>query len=146
MAEHPYALPRTLPPDLDRVQAYWRGLLRGSAEMPFWDDVNLSFLPDLAPRLFMIDVFEGPERFRFAIVGQGLTDGGGRAEPGGFVDEASLDPPLDFLGSQCSATVESMAPTFHRTGKAGDGAYSRLLLPLWGEGQVRMILGVVAEG
>jgi hypothetical protein len=45
---------------------------------------------------------------------------------------------LQFLVSQCSATVESRAPTYYRN----DGAegYSRLVLPLWGYGRIGMLL------
>ena len=47
----PFALPWKLESQLARVQAYWEDLKRGDAEMPFWDDVNLSALPDLSDRL-----------------------------------------------------------------------------------------------
>jgi hypothetical protein len=37
-----------------------------------------------------------------------------------------------------SATVEGRAPTYYRS---GDGAgYSRLVLPLWGDGRIGMLL------
>jgi hypothetical protein len=136
---HPFAVPSRLTPDLTRVHAYWRGLLRGGADMPFWDDVDLSDLPDLAGRLFLIDVFDGPERFRFGLVGKDLraTDLDGR-----FLDEARLLWPLEFLRAQCCATTECARPTFFRMEEAGR-AYSRLLLPMWGDGRLSMILGCV---
>ncbi|MBS0332195.1 MAG: hypothetical protein JSS35_05465, partial [Proteobacteria bacterium] len=65
----PFATPARLPPDQARVRDYWRGLLRGSAQMPFADDLNLKGLGDLAPRVFLVEVFARPERFRFATVG-----------------------------------------------------------------------------
>ena len=37
------------------MDAYWRGLLRGSAQMPFWDDYRPTDLPDLADRLFLVE-------------------------------------------------------------------------------------------
>lgn len=141
--KHPFAVPTHLSPDLARVQAYWRGLLRGAAEMPFWDDAKLTDLPDLAGRLFLIDVFDGPERFRFAEVGAEIV---GDVE-GRFLDEAALGPPFEFLRGQCSVSVESAAPTWFRMEPAGGrDAYARLLLPMWGDGRVSMILGAVDFG
>jgi hypothetical protein len=141
---HPYAVPRGLAPDLARVQAYWKGLLRGAAEMPFWDDAKLSDLPDLAGRLFLIDVFERPDRFRFNSVGRELA---GEAVLGKFLDEVDVAAPFEFLDSQCSSTVESAAPSyFRRKPKAGSppaAGYARLVLPMWGEGRVSMLLGAV---
>jgi len=127
-----FAVPRKLAPDLARVLAYWEGLKRGQADMPFWDDVKLTDLPDLRDRLGLVDVFEGPQRFRFGVVGDGLPPGlGGR-----FLDEVPPEAPLDYLLAQCSATVEAARPTWFA---AADGA-GRLALPLWGEGQIRMLL------
>jgi hypothetical protein len=139
----PYALPDRLSPDLARVQAYWSGLLRGQASMPFWDDVRLTDLPDLADRLLLIDVFEQPERFRFNTIGDGLTS---EALAGRFLDELRLNPPFEFLASQCIATVESAECTWFRQERSAGSpltrGYARLLLPLWGDGRVGMLLGV----
>lgn len=135
---HPFPAPERLPPDLDRVRAYWRGLLRGSATIPFWDDVKLIDLPDLAERLFLVDAFEKPERFRLNYVGEAI----GENLAGLFADETDLASPLDYLRAQCATTIECRAPTLHR--QAGDQAYERLILPLWGEGHISMLLGAVA--
>ena len=62
---NPYPLPEKISPTLLRVISYWESLKRGNNKMPFWDDVNLSVLPDLTDRLLLIDVFANPERFRF---------------------------------------------------------------------------------
>jgi len=140
--KHPFAVPAHLSPDLTRVKAYWRGLLRGEAKMPFWDDAKLTDLPDLSDRLFLIDAFQDPERFRFAEVGAGI---GGQEMEGRFLDETDLARPFEFLRAQCSVTLECAGPTFVSTEAAGDReAYSRLLLPMWGDGRISMILGVVA--
>lgn len=137
--KHPYAVPARLSPDLARVQAYWEGLLRGSATMPFWDDVKPSDLPDLVGHLFLIDVFGPRQRFRFGQVGEALTS---EDLAGKFLDETDLRRPFEFLQSQCDATVECAAPTYFRD----DGValpFARLLLPLWGEGRISMLLGAV---
>lgn len=135
----PYAVPARLSPDLARVGDYWAGLLRGNAKMPFWDDANLSDLPDLADRLFLIDVFDVPERFRFNTIGKAIAGG---AEAGRFLDEVELTGPFAFLRSQCSATVEAGATTFFQP-EAGTRPYSRLLLPMWGDGRISMLLGAL---
>jgi hypothetical protein len=120
------------------VYAYWEGLLRGGADMPFADDFNPTALPDLVDRMMLIDVFERPARLRFQSVGEALT-----SEPlaGRFLDELRLGPPFEFLASQCGVTTEAAAPTFWRA-QAGRLS-SRLLLPLWGDGHIDLLLGVV---
>ena len=136
----PYAVPQSLERDLTRVHTFWDGLKRHEAKMPFWDDVKMSALPDLADRLMMVEATDKPVRFRiaFGVVGADVKQHYGHDLSGKFLDEIDAAAPLQFLVSQCSATVESRAPTYHRN----DGAegYSRLVLPLWGDGRVGMLL------
>lgn len=136
--QSPFAVPSDLPPDLARVLAYWRGLLRGSADMPFADDVNLADLPDLARRLFLISAFSRPERFRFDLIGDDIKCDGWT---GLFLDEASPVTPFEFLSAQCAAAREAAAPTYY--GRASPQGYARLLLPLWADGRISMLLGAV---
>ena len=138
LANHPYALPDRLPPRLARVLAYWEGLLRGAAKIPFADDLRPSVLPDLADQLLLIDVFERPIRFRLQSVGKGL---GAEDLTGQFVDEVRPRVPLDYLASQCNATVEAGAPSFFRS--SAGLPHARLLAPLWGEGRINLLLGIV---
>jgi len=145
----PFSLPRKIEPNLARVLAYWESLKRAENNMPFWDDVTTSSLPDLADRLMLIRVFAKPERFRLGSVGQQLVDRYGEPVAGHFIDEIELRNPFEYLRSQCSASVESRAPTYYRHGPGSledshvAGSYSRLLLPLWGNGHVGMVLGAV---
>jgi hypothetical protein len=136
----PYALPHTMERDLAQVREFWDGLKRHEAEMPFWDDVKVSALPDLAGRLMMIEATDKPVRFRIALglAGADIKQHYGHDLSGKFLDEIDAAAPLQFLVSQCSATVESRAPTYYRN----DGAkgYSRLVLPLWGDGRIGMLL------
>jgi hypothetical protein len=134
----PFALPKTPESSLARVLAYWESLKRADNNMPFWDDVKLSNLPDLADRLLLIDAFALPERFRFRTVGSGLAQRYGEALNGKFLDEMNLRAPFGYLRAQCSATIESRAPTFH-----ADAGYSRILMPMWGDGHIGMLLGAV---
>jgi len=139
----PYSLPKNLEADLARVLAYWQGLKRGEANMPFWDDINISALPDLLDRLMLIDVFNKPVRFRFAIVGDEIKAQHGGELVGKFLDELEARDPLRYLNSQSSATVESHAPTYYRSLEVERRGYSRLLLPMWGDGHIGMLLGAV---
>ena len=150
-SQRPFPLPRKLERDLARALTFWTKLKRRDAEMPFWDDVKLSEIPQLSDRLVMIDAFDKPNRFRvaFALIGADVVAAYGGDLAGKFLDEIEIRRPLQFIVSQCSATVESRAPTYYRHAVAGrprgkgaaKGSYSRLLLPLWGEGRIGMLLG-----
>ena len=136
----PYAVPQSLERDLARVHAFWDGLKRHEAEMPFWDDVKISALPHLSGRLMMVEATDKPVRFRiaFGLVGADIKEHYGHDLAGKFLDEIDAAAPLQFLVSQCSATVESRTPTYYRDD--GAGGYSRLVLPLWGDGRIGMLL------
>lgn len=146
----PFPLPKALDPDLDRVRAYWDSLKRGEADMPFWDDVKISSLADLADAVMLIDVLGEPVRFRLNFAGRRVIDRYGEAINGRFLDELDRRSPLEYLLAQCSATVESRQPTFYRhaagrTRSVGaPSPYSRLLLPMWGDGHIGMLLAAFA--
>jgi hypothetical protein len=137
----PFALPATMDPSLVRVLAYWQGLKRAEATMPFWDDVKLSSLPELAGDLMLIDVFNQPERFRFNTVGANIAQRHGDPVVGKFLADLVLRRPFRFLRAQSSATVEARGPTYFHD---ADGNSSRLLLPMWGDGRISMLLGAIA--
>jgi hypothetical protein len=134
-----FALPDRLEPDLERVQAYWNGLKRGENNMPFWDDVKPSTQAPLADHIMMIEAFENPLRFRFDLVGENVTRSYGATIAGKFTDEVDLRPPIDRVTDQCLATVQQRTPTYFRHA-AGGTSYSRLILPLWGNGHIEMLI------
>lgn len=141
---NPFPLPKKMSPTLLGAVSYWEGLKRGDNNMPFWDDVKLSALPELADRLLLLDVFTGPERFRFNFVGKELMEGKGGSLAGKFADEIELTDGLTYLRAQCSATVEAREPTFYRHDRSSNGAvFSRILMPMWGDGRIGMLLGAV---
>ena len=119
--------------------------------MPFWDDVKPSSLPDLAGSLLLFDVFERPERYRFSFIGRDLLDWYGKQISNDFADEVELRNPFEYLISQCSATVEGCLPTYYRhvatamPKNRASKSYARVLLPLWGEGHIRMLLGAIVS-
>jgi hypothetical protein len=136
----PFALPQSIERNLARVLSHWEGLKRADNSMPFWDDLKPSALSDDADNLVLIDVFAKPERFRFNFLAAALTGRYGEALVGKFADDTDLREPFAYLRAQCSATVEAALPTYYRS---NGGAFSRLLLPMWGDGQVRLLLGAV---
>lgn len=139
---NPFPLPATLKPLLQRVLSYWDDLKRGENAIPFSDDVNLSDFPDVSDRLLLLDVFSAPERFRFNFLGESFTNHQIGATQSAFLDEIPLKGQLIFLRAQSSATVEAGAPTFYRFGGGPTArAFSRILLPLWKDGQIGMLLG-----
>lgn len=138
---HPFALPADLTPGLAGAHAYWEGLLRGAAPMPFWDDLVLADMGGARGDTFTLEVFDKPERFRFGLVGEDLKACCAGEVEGVFLGEGALPEPFDFLLAQASATVESRSPTLHRGG--GDRPYARMLLPMWGEGRIGLLLGVI---
>ena len=143
----PFCVPAKLTSDLDHVLVYWSSLKRGESEIPFSDDLELSSLSYLSDRLMTIDVFERPQRFRFSMVGKNTLGRYGSDFSGKFADEIDSKSPLDFFKSQASATVEARAPTYYMTGDdvSPESKTARLLLPMWGNGQIAIILGCVAR-
>ena len=108
--------------------------------MPFGDDLELPAVSKLPGRPFLLRVFTAPERFRFDFVNEGLQ---GAAAPGTFIDEIAPDMDFGFLRAQSSATVEAAEPTLLGLTEASGRNFSRLLLPLWGQGQISLLLGAV---
>lgn len=139
---NPFAVPATLPQPFDYVRSYWEGLRRAGNEMPFWDDVNFSALPDLSDRLMLIDAFDSPQRFRLNTLGAKIQSQYGTNPTGKFIDEIEPKAPFEFLTAQASATIEATRPTFLELNSSG--RYGRMLLPMWGNGRIEMLLGAVA--
>jgi hypothetical protein len=138
--DNPYPLPDRLGAPLQAVLSYWQDLKRAGNEMPFWDDVKPSALPGPSDRLLLVDVFDKPERFRINTIGAELDPPRDSLRKK-FIDELALSGPLEFLRSQCSATVEARVPTFYR--HQATPPFSRILLPMWGDGRIGMLLGAV---
>lgn len=126
-----------LGPKLERVEAFWRSLIRGANNMPFWDDFVPAALADLGGDALLINVFDKPQRLRFdSVVGAEIERRSGRVVRDLFTDEIEPTAPFDYLNAQASATIELAGPTLHR-----NIAYRRLLLPMWGDGRISMLLG-----
>jgi hypothetical protein len=144
----PFSIVAPIPPQLDAVLTYWQDLRRGEAEIPFADDIDLAALRPTCRELLVLEVFSRPERFRLNIADIGMARGDRDQVLGRFIDEIDLPPPLDLLRAQCSATVETARPTVYRhipCARSGE-PYSRILLPAWDGGEIRMLLGAIERG
>jgi hypothetical protein len=135
----PFAVDGPLAPPLARLLTYWEGLRRGQAEIPFWDDLSEVKIEASGAETFILDVFSRPERFRVNDLEIAAADR--ERLLGLFLDDVDLPEVFALLRAQASATAELMRPTLHRV-----GGLQRLLLPAWGEGEVRMLVGGLAKG
>jgi hypothetical protein len=144
----PFPLPKAIGSKPAEVRRYWASLKRGGNAIPFSDDLRLTALPDLAPALVVIDVFALPQRFRLNVVGEDWRCDTATDVAGRFLDEVQPAFGFEFLQSQCAATVESGKPTWYGprdAARRGEKTplYERLLLPMWCDGRINMILGVI---
>lgn len=133
--QNPFPLPDHPGAKLQPVVSLWKSLRRAENGMPFSDDLGLPALSNMPGRPFLLSVFAAPERFRIEFAKDGTT--------GKFIDEISPPGDLGYLRAQSSATVEAAQPTFLHLTEASGRSFSRVLLPLWGNGQVNLLLGAV---
>ncbi|MBS0408800.1 MAG: hypothetical protein JSR86_02710 [Proteobacteria bacterium] len=138
----PFAVESPLPPHLDGLLAYWKDLCRGQADMPFADDIDMNRVRELVSDSFTLGVFAKPARYRMELARTPRAPVVEADLPDRFIDEVALPSPLEYLRAQAEATVEGMGPTIYAHDHDGV-AYQRLLLPAWGEGQVKLLLGAV---
>jgi hypothetical protein len=135
---NPFPLPDRLDPKLQPLVTFWENLKRGENDMPFGDDLGVSALSKLPGSPFLLSVFASPERYRFEYLGESLRN---EAAPESFVDEASPNTSFSYLRAQSSATIEAAGPTLLRLVEVSGYRFSRVLLPLWGEGRINMLVG-----
>jgi len=135
---NPFPLPDRLDAKLQSVVSLWERLKRGENGMPFSDDLGVPDLSNRPGNPFLLSVFVSPERYRFEFLSESLRR---EAVLERFVDETPPNINFSYLRAQSSATIEAAEPTlFHLTDSSGY-RFSRVLLPLWGNGQVNMLLG-----
>ena len=139
---NPFPLPDRLDARLQPVVSLWEGRERGENSMPFADDIGVQDLSALPGNPFLLSVSGLPERYRFEFLGDSLR---AAAALGKFLDEMSPNVNFSYLRAQSSATVEAGAPTFFRLVQTSGYTFSRILLPLWGNGQVNMLLGAIDD-
>jgi len=134
---NPFTLPDHLDLNLQPVVSLWERLRRGENGMPFSDDLGLSALSNLSTKAFLLRVFP-PERFRLEFLSEGLPGATGK-----FIDEMEPDTYFNYLRAQASATVEAAAPTHLRLTETSGHQFSRVLLPMWGNGEINMLVAAI---
>jgi hypothetical protein len=138
-APQPFALPAFLGASFAVLRGYWNALKRGNAAIPFADDFSPAALGRLSETTALVHVIDKPRQFRFELVGAKVSEYHRSELEDFFAGDVSSRAPLDYFVSQCSATVESAAPSFYWYAATG-GEYKRLMLPFWGDGRVSAIL------
>ncbi|MBU6461372.1 MAG: hypothetical protein KGL35_29850 [Bradyrhizobium sp.] len=135
---NPFPLPDRLDAKLQPVVSLWGNLRRGENGMPFSDDLGVPVLSNLPGNPFLLSVFASPERYRFEFLSENLRQ---EAVLECFLDETPPNINFSYLRAQSSATVEAAESTlFHLTNSSGYH-FSRVLLPLWGNGQINLLMG-----
>ena len=135
---NPFPLSDRLDARLRPAVSLWESLRRGENGMPFSDDLGVPALSSLLGSSFLLGVGASPERYRFEFLSESLHR---EAVLERFLDEISPNVNFSYLRAQCSATIEAAEPTlFHLTDLSGY-RFSRALLPLWGNGQINLLLG-----
>jgi hypothetical protein len=142
LCQNPFPVPGRLASKPQAVVSLWQGLKRAENGMPFSDDLGQSALSNLSGKSFLLGVFAAPERFRFEFLDAGLQ---GAAATGKFIDEIPQEANFSYLGAQASATVEAREPTWLGLDVTSGRSLSRLLLPMWGNGQINMLLGAIDD-
>jgi len=143
-AEPPAAV--TACPLAARLLALWRGWA-GGRPAPGWTDVDPLAMPDLLPKLIVLDVLGGD--FRFRLVGEGVNERYGHGLKGRTLRELMRGPTLDETLDEHARCAEGCAGVFVcntlEVATLDDRKfYSRLLLPIDPEnGRARRILGVM---
>ena len=138
-APQPFALPAFLGASFAVLRGYWNSLKRGNATIPFTDDFSPAALGRLSETVALLHVIEKPQQFRFEMAGAKLSEDYRGALEGRVAGDVTVREPLDYFVSQCSATVETSAPSFYWHAAPGS-EYKRLMLPFWGDGRVNAIL------
>lgn len=132
-----------LPADADsrlvRLLDYWRGKGRDGA-LPRRRAIDPVEIRGLLPVVFLIDIVpadEGPEDFRFSLVGQDVLDRYGPLRGRTLREQmsgAELHRTLEEHRLCLTARLPVYVVNSERTAVDGDGLlYQRLLLPLAGE-------------
>jgi hypothetical protein len=131
--------------ELRELYAYWEHK-RGARFAPSRADIRPEEIRCLLPHLLLLDLVGEPTRFRYRLVGTGVTALYGREVTGIFVDEVDHSDLQWLLEADCITVTTEQRPVltlWDRTGKDGRSiSHERLLLPLSKDGRtVDMLMG-----
>ena len=137
--QNPFNLPARLKPNLQGVISLWRRLKRVEGGMPFTDDLDLSALSSLPANPFLLSVFASPERFRFEFLCEGFRQ---RRRRKLYRRDFTGQIFLLFAGSRQRHGRSRRTDVSSPCRRFGTGV-SRVLLPMWGNGQINMLLASI---
>ncbi len=120
-------------PLLAQLYVYWRSKFKGD-RLPSRPDIAPQEMKALLPYLWLMDVEEEPQRFRFRLIGTMVTTWAGREFTGEYVDFPIFGSNSEAIARQYAAVVSSRRPTIHRQRAPWPGRefhyYEKLMLPL----------------
>jgi hypothetical protein len=135
---------------LAQLAAYWRHLV--ATGLPGRQHVDPVIIgPMLLPHVFLTDVLDGGERFRWRLIGTHIVSHAGTDDTGHEL-EATIAPAMrELIIGHYRDVVRERQPLCHRSEFVGSDRriyrYERLLLPLAADGTtVDMILGGAVFG
>jgi hypothetical protein len=138
------------PAALQRLYDYWCSKRRG-ARLPGREEIDPLELPDLLPKLFLLDVVTSgaARRYRFRLTGTEFVNAFGPHLTGRWVDEIGPPGRTGPLIAAYETVVATRRPHFWRSViKPPDRnplRYRRLICPLAADGEtVDMLIGVFA--
>ena len=137
-------------PEFRRVRDYLRGKAP-PGELPAREHIDPLELPDLLPRIMLIDVVRGSgrPRYRIRLMGSQVVTIQGKDGTGKFVEEVLTIGPDIIAGYD--RILESRRPQYRRGVVATPGRehvpYERVAFPLAGDGKtVDMLLFIFTGG
>jgi len=142
-------MPVIATPQLRSLAELWSSKRRNEA-LPCRSDFSDDDLRPWFGNLLIVDVVDGPHRFRFRLMGTSLVDAASRELTGKFFDEADIsgyDPDVLEDYAEVVRTRTPFCKTRHYSPTPGAfmdhwRVYERLLLPLAADGQtIDRILG-----
>ena len=101
-----------LDPRLGLVLDWWRGAVAARGHLPGRRDVDPVAMKALLPQIYMVDVLVRPpgRRYRWRLLGTGITGMAGRDSTGRFFDEIYEGEALSNFLRSFDAVVDSARP------------------------------------
>lgn len=133
-----------------RLYDYWKGQSH-DGHPPRRADIDPSAMPDLLPNIFLVDIEEGPRRYRVRLAGSAVIECFGEDMTGRTVDTFDLGKDRSSILDHYEQVAKCGEPSYDRhqfwTDAYGQHlSYERLLLPLSSDGEhVDKLLGCIFQ-
>jgi len=104
----------SLPEKLAAIVDHWQGLMRQGHDLPRFADFEPMAVARLLPNIYLLDVAQDPQRFRFRLLGEAVLEAGAPGRPGLYVDELPRTGTNANLHDSLAAAVARRAPNWYR--------------------------------